>query len=161
MLENCVSILTGNTIGVLATAGEDGPHTSLMTYVAPIPPRVVYFVTARDSRKWQNMQAEPIVSMLIDTRTGHPEDRSRISALTIRGRVAEVDHPEEFRRASEQLLEVNPALGHFLDADDSVLCRVDIETFQLLSGVAEAFYYTLPERREEAATLNVPAGEGC
>ncbi|WP_462326176.1 pyridoxamine 5'-phosphate oxidase family protein [Desulfobaculum sp.] len=150
MLEHCVAVLTGHSLCVLATAGPDGPHTSLMTYVVPIPPRAMYLVTSKDSAKWRNIQQSPAVSLLVDTRLKSSDDRSRIQALTVRGTASAVDHPQERAKAAAELERVNPGLEHFLSQPDCVVFRVDIASFQLLSGVAEQFHYALEPPREAA-----------
>ncbi|NJB68000.1 nitroimidazol reductase NimA-like FMN-containing flavoprotein (pyridoxamine 5'-phosphate oxidase superfamily) [Desulfobaculum xiamenense] len=146
MLETSLALIASQSFCVLATSNGDRPHTSLMTYVPSASRRSLYMVTARESRKWRNLFANPEASLLIDTRVEHPERRERpaICALTVSGLAVEVHDMAERQAAKDALLARNPALAMFFDTPDCVLFRVDARSLLLLSGVADAFHHEFP-----------------
>jgi len=143
-LRRCVELLTGNNLLVLATTGPEGPHTSLMAYVASEDGREVYLATARDSRKWANIQFDSRVSLLIDDRAGTlPQDRRTISALTVTGVHVPLDDGPEAEGLRARLLSRHPGLAVFLNRPDGQLIRVRVQSYLLLSGPNDAFHHCL------------------
>lgn len=126
---------------VLATAGADGPHTSLMAYVAQEDGHSVFMVMAAGSRKWENICAEPRVSLMVDSRTDvGPHQKDSIEALTVSGVASSVPAGDDaFRRIREMLLGKHPQLEQFVNDEQGRIIRVDATQFLLLSGVSDAF----------------------
>jgi Uncharacterized stress protein (general stress protein 26) len=68
---------------VLATSGPEGPHLSLMSYLAEEDGWTIYLLTKRGSRKHRNMEADSRASLLIDDRESHGrEGRGGVAALS-------------------------------------------------------------------------------
>jgi nitroimidazol reductase NimA-like FMN-containing flavoprotein (pyridoxamine 5'-phosphate oxidase superfamily) len=68
MIEKMKALVKRKDICVLATVSENNPHCSLMAYVTDNDCREIYMVTNRQSTKFRNLSANPLVSLLIDTR---------------------------------------------------------------------------------------------
>lgn len=137
----CYEILLNNSILVLATQGDSGPHTSLMTYACSRDGRNIYMVSSKSSHKWINMQKNPQVSLLIDDRDGKLADRrAEIKALTITGRFHEVSDPAEEKEIMKQIAGVNPAIASFFSGPQCGIVDIKVESFLLLDGPRDAFY---------------------
>lgn len=144
-LRRCVDLLTGNDLLVLATTGPEGPHTSLMAYAASDDGREVYLATARESRKWTNIQFDPRVSLLIDDRTLKlPQSRESIQALTVSGIHVPLAEGPEAEAVHKLLLRRHPGLDVFLGCPGGCLLRIRALDFLLLSGVSDAFHHLFP-----------------
>ncbi len=63
-LERVERLIRRKDLCVLATAGSEGPHTSLMAYICPPGTLNLYFLTPIRSRKYLNVLADPRVSLL-------------------------------------------------------------------------------------------------
>jgi len=142
MLNKINALIRANDICVLATAGEQGPHTSLMAYACSPDCRQIYLVTPRQTLKYRNMRAQPSVSLLVDTRETMP--RGEVRALTINGRAVEIADAKEAAAAREVLGGRHPQLKSLLALPDLAFIRVGIETLQLLEGPQASHFVRLP-----------------
>ena len=144
MLETIKRLVRERDICVLATVSGAMPHCSLMSYVNDADCREIYMVTHRDTTKYNNLEQNPLVSLLIDTREGHTgASRQETLALTVDGLYRPIT--EEVQRTSVRamLLERHPHLKVFLDQPDAVLLRIQITSFLLLDGLTDAYYEEL------------------
>jgi nitroimidazol reductase NimA-like FMN-containing flavoprotein (pyridoxamine 5'-phosphate oxidase superfamily) len=132
MLPAMEALLTRQHLCVLATAGPEGAHASLMSFLWEPGASRVYLVSSAETLKFQNILAEPRVSLLIDDRRGG--DPGSIRALTVRGRC----RPEADERAEAEVLARFAAeLAHLAEicADPaSRVLVVEVEHLQLLEG---------------------------
>lgn len=142
----CMSLFTGADLLVLATVGPGGPHTSIMAYVASPDGREAWMATAAGSRKWDNIMADPRVSLLIDDRD-RAEERDAITALTVTGQHIPVTTKEDEVAIRAALLDRHPGLTVFLDGPGPRLIRIRVSSFLLLSGRTEAYYHDLVGER--------------
>ena len=134
-------LVRGNNTCVLATTFKDKPHCSLMVYVADEDCGEIYMVTHRDTTKYRNLQQNPNVSLLIDTRAENPgEKRSEAKALTVAGEFQAVDDEEKKQMVLKKMLNVHPHLKGFLHDAGAEICSVKIKSFLLLEGVSNAYF---------------------
>lgn len=139
MHETIAALITTCRFCVLATVRPDGaPHTSLMACVGADDARRVYFLTSRSTRKYENLQARPRVSLLLDTRqTG---DIRTAKALTLTGTCTTTLEGGESKHMHTRLLEAFPALSPLAAHPDATLVAVDIHTGELLDGFNDAHF---------------------
>jgi len=125
---------------VLATVSSGKPHCSLMSYITDPECREIFMVTHSHTRKYKNLQENPCVSLLIDTRE---EDRNlavgQKKALTISGTFQKVD-PTRRKEIREQFLARHPQLKELADDPEAVLISIRVQSFQLLEGVRDAYF---------------------
>jgi len=122
---------------VLATAAEDFPYCSLMAYAASRDAARIYLATYRHTRKYRNLQKNPRVSLLIDSR-----ERMQARALTIEGEAAEPDAGEEREKARQLLLEIHPHMQGFLDEKDTALLCVKVRAGVFADGLRTTRRFT-------------------
>lgn len=138
MREQMTAMVKENDSCVLATASENRPHCSLMAYVADDTGEKLYMATPADSRKFTNLEKNPAVSLLIDTRARPEEEKTR--ALTVSGTCIRVKDPKERAAAAEKLLAVHPRLAELLDDPGVEILCVTVSSFLLLNGVSDAHF---------------------
>jgi len=144
MLEKMVQLLKSSCSCVLATCSNNRPHCSLMAYVTDDAGRTVYMITRKKSRKYGNMQENPLVSFLVDTRgAGDSQDMSQVSALTVHGRFHPLANPAEKQAVLNRLLERQPHLKELPDHPDIEVSSIAVESFLLLDGVVNAYFEIL------------------
>jgi nitroimidazol reductase NimA-like FMN-containing flavoprotein (pyridoxamine 5'-phosphate oxidase superfamily) len=141
MREQITAMVKENDICVLATAGDNRPHCSLMAYVADDTGEKLYMATAEDSRKFTNLSQNPFVSLLIDTRTTQRRDQTR--ALTVSGTCAPVSDRTERAAAAQRLRNAHPQLESLLDDPGIEILCVKADSFLLLDGVSDAHFLTV------------------
>ncbi len=134
------SLILNNELCVLATTGPQGPHTSLMSYLASEDGAELYLVTKIDTLKYSNIQNEPRVSILIDDR--RVGDHGELNALTISGRAVKVIDTRTEAELLARFAAERPHLCQISSNPDSQVLRVKIDNLQLLEGPIEATYET-------------------
>ena len=142
MLEKMKRMVGERDTCVLATVSEGTPHCSLMAYVSDADCREIYMVTHRETKKYQNLVNNPLVSLLIDTREGPSEDSETV-ALTVDGLCRPIKDEAKRTSVTAMLLDRHPHLRVFLDQPNAALLSVEITSFLLLDGLTEAHYQEL------------------
>lgn len=144
MRDKIIDILRSRNICVLATVSGNRPHCSLMAYSTNDECRELYMLTLRNTEKFRNLNDNPEVSILIDTREDNSKDRrAQASALTVEGTAGEVTDPPHIGFIKAKLLEDHPQLKELTDLQDCAILRVKIGSFLLLDGLKDAHYEKL------------------
>jgi uncharacterized pyridoxamine 5'-phosphate oxidase family protein len=112
-----------------------------MSYAATEDGREIYMVTRKNTKKFKNMDENPEVSLLIDSRElDRGGKRHMAKALTVTGvykKVKDEVQAEEIRR---RLLDRHPHLKHFIGDPQARLIIVRVKAFQLLEGIDDAYF---------------------
>ena len=111
MLEKMKALAREKNICVLATIAGSKPYCSLMAYVTNKACTEMYMVTHRQTQKYQNLVANPAVSLLIDTRDASP--RSGAKAMTVEGVYQKIKDPTKEEAVRRKLLSTHPHLTEF------------------------------------------------
>ena len=134
---------------VLATCAGGEPHTSLMSYAAapgaPVGCAEFWLATLTSTRKYQNLLANPVASLLIDDRTGESVPASPGLALTVDARLEPFESAQAEQKALLALQARHPGLAGFLGQPVTVMLRFVGVRYQLLSGLLETFFWE-PEK---------------
>lgn len=138
MPEKMIGLLKANDMCVLATCRDQKPHCSLMAYVTDDKGLTVYMATRRDTTKFRNVQENPRVSLLVDTRVQGSSDRARIQSLTVEGIYTPLQDEAEESRVRRLLRQRHPHIQGLLDHALSVLIPVKVLSFLLLDGPEKA-----------------------
>jgi nitroimidazol reductase NimA-like FMN-containing flavoprotein (pyridoxamine 5'-phosphate oxidase superfamily) len=143
-IEQIKEIVKENDLCVLATVSGGKPHCSLMSYCADEEGHTLYLASHRETRKYANAVENPTVSLLMDTReSGTGGGRTAIQALTVSGEFQAITDPVGQERARTQFLQKHPYLRAFLDEPGVEMFSIKITAFQLLDGIADAFFETV------------------
>jgi nitroimidazol reductase NimA-like FMN-containing flavoprotein (pyridoxamine 5'-phosphate oxidase superfamily) len=141
MLETMKALVKEKDTCVLATAHDNRPHCSLMSYVTDAQCTTIFMVTHRQTKKYRNLTENPCVSILIDTREGDPRsDRSNTKALTVTGDFQRLHDQTLANSVRGGLLAKHPHLGEFLEDPDAEVFAVRIKSFQLLEGIKDSSF---------------------
>ena len=100
------------------------------------------------SNKYTNMEENPEVSLLIDTREHLFEDKPYIEALSGYGR-STIIHDEKLKHdIIEKLVDRRPSLKTLASTDKVTVAQVDVKSFLYLDGVNDAEYITVRKNGE-------------
>ncbi|MCJ7683602.1 MAG: pyridoxamine 5'-phosphate oxidase family protein [Desulfobacteraceae bacterium] len=131
---------------VLATTSKNRPHCSLMAYATNSSCDEIYFMTLKDSRKYQNMCENPAISLLIDTRQDTlKSDHTETMALTVSGRFDRVQKDPEREQIRKTLSLKHPGLTDFFEDPEGEPFKIIIESYLLLEGPTKAHYGAISE----------------
>jgi len=141
MIEQIKQLVKDEKFCVLASVSDSRPYCSLMAYISEEDCKKIYMTTLRDTVKYRNLIENPMVSLLIDTRTKTIDKHvNEMKALTITGKFAEVRKGSHRMEVHDMLLQRHPYLCVFLDNPESCLFSVEVHSFLLLNGFTDSYY---------------------
>lgn len=141
MLEKMKELVRKKNMCVLATISDHKPYCSLMAYISDALCKEIYMVTLKNTTKFKNLQRNPCVSLLIDTRETQP--RSNAQALTIDGVFTSLTDENKKQKIRGRMLESFPHMKDFIHHREAELIRIKINSFLLLDGVSESYFMSL------------------
>lgn len=145
-------LLLTQTLGVLATRGEEYPYTSLVGFAANGDLNVLVFATMKQTRKYANLKNHPAITMLVNSATNTAGDFNDASSVTVLGRA--VDPEGEEREALKSLyLSKFPFLDDFVKDPACALVKMEIEKFILVTRFQE-----VTEMEADKKNMNKKAG---
>jgi len=119
-------------LAVLSTDGDGCPYASLVAFASSDDLRQLFFATARDTRKFANLQSNCQVALLVDNRSNSVRDLAHAIAATALGSCRELTGPER-DEASHRFLEKHPSLAEFVSAPNCALIQVTVRSINLVS----------------------------
>jgi nitroimidazol reductase NimA-like FMN-containing flavoprotein (pyridoxamine 5'-phosphate oxidase superfamily) len=128
-------------ICVLSTISGNKPYCSLMAYITDATCKEVYMVTHKNTTKFKNLQNNPWVSLLIDSRETHP--RSNARALTIDGVFVPLFDEDKKQKIRDKMLESFPHMKEFIHHPESELIRIKINSLLLLEGLTQSHFVSM------------------
>lgn len=123
---------------VLATASKNRPYCSLMAYTTNEDHTRIFMITYRNTRKFRNLEQNPRVSLLIDSR-----DTAEPQALTVEGEFEEIINDTEKKKIRKFLLNAHPHMQNFVDHPDAAYICINANSLVFLNGLTDAYYETI------------------
>ncbi len=120
---------------VLGTTTETRPHCSLMSFYFNQQDDEVYMLARKSSKKYQNIEQIPYVSLLFDTRElMECEDGGQIEAFTVEGESLPV-YEEDIPRLKKLLVETDPRLEKLAQETECSVLRIKVKKYFHAKGV--------------------------
>jgi nitroimidazol reductase NimA-like FMN-containing flavoprotein (pyridoxamine 5'-phosphate oxidase superfamily) len=138
MLEEMKALVREKNTCVLATISGSKPYCSLMAYVTNKACTEIYMVTRKQTQKFQNLIANPAVSLMIDSRDTLPRTAAR--AMTVEGVFQKINDPTQEDKVRRKLLSAHPHLNEFMGQPDAVVFQIKIKSFLLLYGLSRSAF---------------------
>ena len=144
MLEKMKALVKEKDICVLSTVSKDAtPHCSLMAYVADEKCREIYMATHSTTKKYRNLQQNPAVSLLIDSR--EITSRQKAQALTVSGIFETIDNENKKDMVEAKLLRRHPHLKDFIKHPNTALICIKVQSYLLLDGLTDSHFVNLED----------------
>ena len=140
-------------LAVLATHRNGQPHCSLVAFAATDDLRHLLFATARQTRKFGNLSADPRVAMLVDNRSNAESDFREVIAVTAKGAAEDVNAGERDAMLRVYLAR-HPSLAEFVGSRDCAFLKVRVESYSVVSR-----FQQVRELRIASEDLNSSAAE--
>jgi nitroimidazol reductase NimA-like FMN-containing flavoprotein (pyridoxamine 5'-phosphate oxidase superfamily) len=131
-LQQISRLFDSQRLAVLSTVNQDQPHTSLVAFAASPDLAHIYLLTPKTTRKYDNLTANPRVSMLINDSRNKTEDLYAAVAVTVTGRARPIDKTRH-RQKLDLYLDRHPQLGEFSRAMTTAFIQVAIDRYDLVS----------------------------
>ena len=126
-------LLAGQQLAAVATQLQDGPYSSLVAFSASDDLRTIAFVTSRATTKFQNVSANPNVSVLIDNRTHSVEDFSKGTAVTAIGKATERTG-NDADKIAKRFIQKHPHLEAFVKLPTTAILQICVETYYIVTS---------------------------
>ena len=118
-------------LAVLGTQNQGQPYANLVAFAPSDDLKSLYFVTARATRKYANIEADARVTVLIDNRSNQDSDFSQAAAVTATGTAKEVVDSERDEVLTVYLAK-HPMLKDFVQSPSCALLQIRVETYYLV-----------------------------
>ena len=118
-------------LAVLGTQNQGQPYANLVAFAPSDDLKSLYFVTARATRKYANIEADARVTVLIDNRSNQDSDFSQAAAVTATGTAQEVVDSERDEVLTVYLAK-HPMLKDFVQSPSCALLQIRVETYYLV-----------------------------
>lgn len=126
------NLLANQKFAVLSTQEQDNPYLNLVAFAETPDLRTILFATTRGTRKFANLSHKSGVALLVDNRSNDVADLREAVGVTMIGVASEVSIHE--REVPERVyLEKHPHMKGFLCSPSTVLIKVDVESYVLVS----------------------------
>ncbi len=120
-------LLEGQPYGVLCTQGGGQPYGSLVAFAFTEDLSTLFFGTPVTTRKYHLLSACEHVAMLVDSRTAHHAELTRVEAVTVTGRAAALlERGPEYELGLSRLLDRHAQLKGFFEAPTTALVRIAV-----------------------------------
>ena len=129
-------LFSSQRLAVLSTQSEKEPYGNLVAFTVSEDLKNLFFVTARKTRKFTNIMANPRVSLVMDNRSNRPSDFQDTVVVTALGRAEEMKDNEKGRML-EYFLFRHPELRAFATSLDCALIEVRVEKYIIVSHFQE------------------------
>lgn len=129
-------VLSNQNLGVLATTGDEYPHTSLVGFIVTEDFKSIVFATLKQTRKYTNLIKNPKVTVLIDSSKNRTDDFKDAAAVTIFGKASDVTG-EDKKEIQAIYLSKFPFLEDFVTDPKCVLVRVNVDKFMIVARFQE------------------------
>ena len=118
-------LLSKQKLAVLASWDEKRPHSSLVAFAYTEDLKFILFATRKDTRKYQNIQKHPHISLLVDNRKNSQKDFENAVALTI------IAKGEKIKKQtySNLYLARFPDLKEFLENPETTLILLKVQQY--------------------------------
>jgi nitroimidazol reductase NimA-like FMN-containing flavoprotein (pyridoxamine 5'-phosphate oxidase superfamily) len=140
MISVAKSMIADNNFCVLSTCGDGQPNSSLMQYTCDDGCTKLFMLTLQGSRKQQNIEKNPRVSLLIDTRADLKRNQEPVKSLTVYGRAEFIQAAPRKNELISQLVQKNNDLQVLAGDSNCLVIQVSAEKLLLLDGVDKSTY---------------------
>ena len=142
--EFIAEILNDSRFAVLATEGDGQPHASLIAVTPMEGFRKLIFATYRNTRKYTNIKHNGKVAVLVESGDSNSLGLLDSFVLTAFGCVEEIAATDS-DAVYKAHLEKHPDLLSFMQTEDCVILRINVERYEVVRGIDDVEWWTLDD----------------
>jgi nitroimidazol reductase NimA-like FMN-containing flavoprotein (pyridoxamine 5'-phosphate oxidase superfamily) len=143
--EQLQALFQTQMLAVLCTQNKGWPYGSLVAFASTDDLREIVFATPRTTRKYDNIDTDKRVALLIDNRSNKVEDFHQATAATAIGEIQEITAAKADPYVS-LYLEKHPHLQDFVQAPTCALLRVKVEKYYIVNRFQHVIELHLTEQ---------------
>ena len=126
-----LDLFSNQKFAVLGTHQRGQPYGSLVGFAATSDLASLLFATTRATRKFNNLQADPRASMVIDNRSNRETDLRNAVAVTALGKAQELQGLEK-KACEKTYLARHPRLTEFVSSPTCALMRINVKIYYIV-----------------------------
>lgn len=131
-LEQIGDLFDSQRLAVLSTQKSNQPYASLVAFAASPDLKHVYFLTPNTTRKYDNLTANPKVSILVNDSRNSADDIYNATSVTGTG-ISEVVDKSREKEALDMFLKKHPHLKDFSSAPTSAFIRIAMKRYFMVN----------------------------
>lgn len=141
-IDTIKEMLINESFGVLATKGEDQCYTSLISFASSQDLKTIVFATPIGTKKFEIIEKNKKVSILIDNRSNNEKSINDIIAITAMGSATILKKKEDIKKWSRLLINKHNYLDDFIHAKTSAIVMVDISKYYYVSSFQQVIEWS-------------------
>ena len=126
------SVLSSQKIAVLGTSNDGEPYSCLIAFAITEDLKELVFATMRQRLKYENIMANPRVTLIVDNRDAKASDFNETTSITMIGTAQDIQG-ESRNRYAGLLLKRHPTLSDFVNSPDCAVLRVEVDKIYIVS----------------------------
>ncbi len=142
IVQSIKELCEDQSFAVLSTKGTDQPYSSLIGFATSENLDYIVFATPIQTRKFNLLNHNEKVSVLIDNRSNQPDSINRISALTAIGSVKVLSEESDIKKWSEIYLNKHPYLNKFIHASSTAIILIKVSKYFYVRRFQEVVEWT-------------------
>ncbi|MBD3157991.1 MAG: pyridoxamine 5'-phosphate oxidase family protein [Candidatus Lokiarchaeota archaeon] len=127
------SLFDSQLNAALATSKDGKPYCCLVSFFVTDDFRYLLFATKRARLKYEQMDANPSVALLIENTKNQPDDVTEAISVSVIGTAEDIEEPNKSVYA-DRLAERHPKLRQFVHSEDTAIMRVVIEKMYVVTN---------------------------
>lgn len=130
------------SFGVLATRSDKECYTSLISFTGSDDFTKIVFATPIQSKKFELIEKNKGVSILIDNRSNNEKSINDIAAITSLGQAKILKEKSEIEKWSQILIDKHAYLKDFIEAETSSLILVEISDYYYVTSFQQVIEWS-------------------
>ena len=143
-------LLRDQQLGVLSTAGTEGPYANLVAFAVSDDDHHLFFVTPRATRKFANISTEPRVALLVNNSINRSGDFHQAAAVTALGCAATIQAPV-LDGVRDRYLAKHPHLEEFAYSPSCAFVAIRVERYILVERFQNVTEYRIDNELDPTA----------
>ena len=138
-------LLQEEQFAALSTTKSNQPYVNLVAFAEVRDLTAIVFCTPQQTRKYQNLQHNPQVALLVENSRNQAADLTQAMALTIIGDAVLTKAVDEVTLA-DNFLQKHPHMKEFLFEASTALVRVRVEKYVLVKNFQDTQQYIVKQQ---------------
>lgn len=117
---------------VLSSRGKQALHSCLVAFRAADDLRTLTVCTGRNTRKYANLNASSVISLLVDNRSNDVNDLAKATTVAASGIARELEGPAASAAMAHYLRKL-PDLAEFANAPNTAIFEITVSSYDIVT----------------------------
>jgi nitroimidazol reductase NimA-like FMN-containing flavoprotein (pyridoxamine 5'-phosphate oxidase superfamily) len=136
------SLITNEFFAILCTQSNGQPYGSIISGAFSDDLKYLVFATPKNTRKFNFLQNNNQVAIVIDDRSKYKDDLGKLSAVTITGVATHLKKEEDIDKWVSLLTSRHPTLSEFILSPSSAIILVECTEFTYVTSFQQVYHWS-------------------